>query len=236
MLLGLWPDADCASDFSTTEALSVIDQLADAGLMVLAFSGGEPMLRRDWRELVGHAVSRGLSVNVGTNGSTVTEQRADDLKRLGVHSVTVSLDGHRPEVHDHFRQFRGLYDRTLTAIRRLVARELRVVVGFTPTRLNWQDGPGVVEVAERLGATTVNLSEYVPAGRGPLSLCSPTVSGASAGHCRAQLPPATRYRLERGGQGALGHDRVSRRLVPVMDPQLVGLVVAGGHSCHQHFG
>jgi hypothetical protein len=91
------------------------------------------MLRRDWRELVGHAVSRGLSVNVGTNGSTVTEQRADDLKRLGVHSVTVSLDSHRPEVHDHFRQFRGLYDRTLTAIRRLVARELRVVVGFTPT-------------------------------------------------------------------------------------------------------
>lgn len=163
-------EADCTSDLTTDEALAVIDQLADAGVMVLAFSGGEPMMRRDWAVLVRKAVTRGLSVNVGTNGSTVTERRADQLRSLGVRSVTVSLDSHRPEMHDHFRQFRGLYDRTLTAIRRLVARDVRVVVGFTPTRLNWRDGPEVVALAARLGAHAVNLSEYVPAGRGPLSL------------------------------------------------------------------
>lgn len=164
------PHADCTSDLTTDEAMGVIDQLADAGVVVLAFSGGEPMIRRDWQLLVRKAVSRGLSVNVGTNGSTVTERRADQLRDLGVHSVTVSLDSHRPEVHDHFRQFHGLYQRTLTAIQRLVARDVRVVVGFTPTRLNWRDGPEVVELAARLGASAVNLSEYVPAGRGPLSL------------------------------------------------------------------
>jgi hypothetical protein len=62
---------------TTDQALAVIDQLADAGVMVLAFSGGEPMLRRDWAVLVRRAVGRGLSVNVGTNGSAVTERRAD---------------------------------------------------------------------------------------------------------------------------------------------------------------
>jgi AdoMet-dependent heme synthase len=164
------PDADQTHDLTTDEALSVIDQLADAGVMVLAFSGGEPIMRRDWAELVGRAVGRGLSVNVGTNGSTVTERRADQLRDLGVHSVTVSLDSHRPEIHDRFRQVRGLYGRTLTAIRRLVARDLRVVVGFTPTRLNWRDGSDVVALAAQLGARAANLSEYVPAGRGPLDL------------------------------------------------------------------
>src|SRR6266536_1459388 len=159
------PDPDCTGALTTDEALVVIDQLADAGVMVLAFSGGEPMMRRDWAVLVRKAVGRGLSVNVGTNGSTVTERRADQLRDLGVHSVTVSLDSHRPDVHDHFRQFHGLYDRTLNAIRRLVARDVRVVVGFTPTRLNWRDGPEVVALAARLGARAANLSEYVPAGR-----------------------------------------------------------------------
>jgi MoaA/NifB/PqqE/SkfB family radical SAM enzyme len=158
------PDADCSGDLTTDEALAAIDQLADAGVVVLAFSGGEPMMRRDWPVLVRKAVGRGLSVNVGTNGSTVTERRADQLHDLGVHNVTVSLDSHRPAVHDHFRQFRGLYDRTLTAIRRLVARDIRVVVGFTPTRLNWRDGPEVVALAAALGARAVNLSEYVPGG------------------------------------------------------------------------
>src|SRR5829696_4701174 len=65
------PDAGCQEELSTAEALQVIDQLADAGLLVLAFSGGEPMMRPDWRELVRHAVRRGLSVNIGTNGSAV---------------------------------------------------------------------------------------------------------------------------------------------------------------------
>jgi radical SAM protein with 4Fe4S-binding SPASM domain len=138
--------------------------------MVLAFSGGEPMLRRDWRVLVGHAVARGLTVNVGSNGSTMTDRVADDLARLGVHSVTVSLDSHVSATHDHFRQMPGLFDEAVKAIDRLVARDVRVVVGFTPTRLNWRDGPAVVELACRLGAAAVNLSEYVPAGRGPLSL------------------------------------------------------------------
>jgi len=157
-------------ELSTVEALDVIDQLADAGLLMLAFSGGEPMLRADWQVLVGHAVERGLGVNLGTNGSTVTTRTADALKRLGVHSVTVSMDSHRAEVHDEFRQFPGLFPRTLTAIRLLVERDVRVVVGFTPTRLNWRDGRGVIELACELGAAAVNLSEYVPAGRGPLDL------------------------------------------------------------------
>ena len=164
------PEANCVDELSTEEALDVIDQLADAGLLMLAFSGGEPMLRSDWQALAAHAVERGLGVNVGTNGSTVTACTADTLKRLGVHSVTVSLDSHRSEVHERFRQFPGLFSRTLTAIRLLVERGVRVVVGFTPTRLNWRDGQGVIELACELGAAAVNLSEYVPAGRGPLNL------------------------------------------------------------------
>jgi radical SAM protein with 4Fe4S-binding SPASM domain len=164
------PEADSSKDLTTAEALRVIDELADAGVLVLAFSGGEPLLRRDWEVLVGHAVARGLTVNVGTNGSSITTRRADALRRLGVHSVTVSIDSDHAEVHDHFRQTRGLFVRAVRAVQRLVERNVRVVVGFTPTRLNWQDGPGVVALAQQLGAAAVNLSEYVPAGRGPIRL------------------------------------------------------------------
>lgn len=164
------PDAPRAGELSTREALAVIDQLADAGLLILAFSGGEPMLRGDWRELVRHAVAAGLRVNLGSNGATVSESNADDIVRLGVHSVTVSIDSHRPEVHDRFRGTPGLHPRAVEAVRRLVRRGVRVVVGFTPTRLNRADARGVVDLAHRLGAAAVNLSEYVPAGRGPRSL------------------------------------------------------------------
>ncbi len=167
---GSGPAATRADELTTEEAIDVIDQLSDAGLLMLAFSGGEPLMRPDWRILVAHAVERGLGVNVGTNGSMITERSADDLQRIGVQSVTVSLDSHRPETHDYFRQLPGLFPRTVEAIRLLVERDVRVVVGFTPTRINWQDGPGVIALAHRLGAAAVNLSEYVPAGRGSTEL------------------------------------------------------------------
>ncbi len=164
------PDANCESELSTQEALNLIDELADAGLLVLAFSGGEPMLRKDWSTLVAHAVNLGMSVNIGTNGSCITTKTAQQLKQLGVKSVTVSLDSHKSEIHDHFRQFPGLYNKTIKAIKILSDLDIRVVIGFTPTKINWLDGREIIELSIKLGAKAVNLSEYVPAGRGTTKL------------------------------------------------------------------
>ena len=162
--------ANCDFDLSTKEGIEVIDQLADAGVLVLAFSGGEPLLRLDWHELVDHAINKGLNVNIGTNGSSVTKKIADEIKRIGIKSVTVSIDSHKADVHDNFRQLDGLHEKALNAIKLFVERRVRVVVGFTPTRLNWEDGKEVIELAHTIEADAVNLSEYVPAGRGGLAL------------------------------------------------------------------
>jgi MoaA/NifB/PqqE/SkfB family radical SAM enzyme len=160
------PEVATDRDLSTAEALALIDQLAASGEMILAFSGGEPLLRPDWRELMRRAVGRDLIVTVVTNGSQVDDRTADDLAALGLQSVTVSLDSHRPEVHDRIRRLDGLHARALGAIRRLAGRGVRVVVNFTPIRDNRDDAPGVVELAYQLGAAAVSLSEYAPAGRG----------------------------------------------------------------------
>lgn len=164
------PDVDCSEELSTGEALGVIDQLADAGSLMLAFSGGEPLLRSDCLQLLRYASARGLVTTMVTNGSRLGEAEADDLRDLGVESVTVSLDSHRAEVHDELRQLPGLYVHAVAAIRRLVAREVPVVVNFIPTRENWLDLEGVVELSAELGARAVCLSEYVAVGRGSTRL------------------------------------------------------------------
>jgi radical SAM protein with 4Fe4S-binding SPASM domain len=164
------PEADPKKILPLDAALSLIDQLADAGVLVLAFSGGEPLMHPHWKNLVGHAVRRGLNVNVGSNGSSITARNADALRSLGVKSVTISIDSHLSEVHDQFRRLKGLHAKALAAVRLLVARNIRVVVGYTPTKLNWKHGRSVIDLARDLGANAVNLSEYVPAGRGSIEL------------------------------------------------------------------
>lgn len=158
-------------ELSTAEAEDVIRQLADIGVIILGFSGGEPMLRKDWSRLVRLAVDSGMLVSIGTNGLAVTEERVAELKDLGVSSVCVSLDGSTPDTHEQVRQRAGLFATTTAAIRRLSQAGIRVIVGYTPVRHNFHEAASVVDLAYDLGASAVNLSEFVPTGRGTLDLC-----------------------------------------------------------------
>jgi len=167
------PGVRAPGELTTTEALRIIDDLADAGLLILAFSGGEPLMRRDIYRLIEHAVGRGLLVQIATNGALVNSRLAAKLHGIGVRGVTVSLDGADAATHDHIRKRPGLFGRAVHAVRMLVEAGLRVVVSFTPTRLNYDHGRRVIGLAKELGASAVNMSEYVPAGRGTIDLALP---------------------------------------------------------------
>jgi radical SAM protein with 4Fe4S-binding SPASM domain len=158
-------------ELTTEEAKGVIRQLGEAGVIILGLSGGEPLLRKDWRELVALGIESGLLVSIGTNGTPVTNRVANELKTMGIHSVCVSLDGSTAGTHEQVRQRPGLFVKTKAAIERLTAAGVRVIVGFTPVRYNFHEAGSVVDLAYELGASGVNLSEFVPVGRGTLDLC-----------------------------------------------------------------
>jgi len=160
-------------ELTTSEAFKIIDELSEAGLLVLAFSGGEPLLRKDIFKLTEYAARKNLVVNVASNGLLINSNMARRLADSGVRSVTISLDGVNASTHDSFRNRPGLFSKTITAISSLVNQSIRVVVSFSPTILNYSEGEQVVELAYSLEASAVNMSEYVPAGRGTNKLSLP---------------------------------------------------------------
>src|SRR5512147_339744 len=56
-------------ELTTEQALAVVDQLADAHVTALAFSGGEPLTRNDFFQVAKHAADRGLYVSLASNGT-----------------------------------------------------------------------------------------------------------------------------------------------------------------------
>jgi MoaA/NifB/PqqE/SkfB family radical SAM enzyme len=164
---------------TTAESLSLIDELVDCGVRTVVLSG-EPLARPDWWVLMKRAVRRGLDVQVETSGALITEQTADQLAALGVASVVVSIDSHLAEEHDALRGVPGLHERALEAVRLLVARGVRVVIGFTATRRNWWDAAEVVALASALRASAARFVEYVPGrcGRAELALHPDELSAA----------------------------------------------------------
>lgn len=158
-----------ADELTTSEVFRLIDELAAAGVVDLAISGGEPLLRKDLFEIIAHARGHGLSVGVGSNGTTLTPAHAVRLRDLGINRYQVSLDGLAAS-HDALRRWPGLFDKVLRTI--ALAREagLRTHICCTINRLNAGELEELSQLVAGLGVQRINWSRFVPTGRGTSDL------------------------------------------------------------------
>src|SRR5262249_9376709 len=81
----------------TGEMLRRIDHLAELGLSVLTFSGGEPLLHPDLDELIRRVRSRRMMATVITNGFLLNEQRIERFNRAGLDHLQISIDNVEPD-------------------------------------------------------------------------------------------------------------------------------------------
>jgi len=153
-------------ELSTEEAIKVVDQIADFGVTSLAFSGGEPLMRKDFFEVAHHAVDAGLYVSLATNGTLLNEENVRKLKEIGIHYVEVSLDGANAKTHDFFRGKTGAFDQTLQGLKNCMDKNICTCIAVTGTKNNLTEIPAVLEMAENMGIDRFTLFNFIPTGRG----------------------------------------------------------------------
>ncbi|HEX59053.1 MAG TPA: radical SAM protein, partial [Methanomicrobia archaeon] len=155
-------------ELSTRDAMLVVDKLADADVPILAFSGGEPLMRKDFFDIASYAADKGMYVGVATNGTLISEDVAARMHDAGVKFVQISLDGASAETHDAFRGVSGAFEKTLEGIKNVVAAgdDIFVDVSTTITRFNIEEVPKIIELCDELGVRWFMGFNFVPSGRG----------------------------------------------------------------------
>ena len=154
-----------AEEMDTASGKSFIRDLAEFGVPVILFSGGEPLLRDDLFELVSLAREQGIRVALSTNGTLITEEIADRIRNVGFAEVGISLDGIEP-TNDRFRGNRGAYQAAIKGIRNCVALGLRVSLRLTITRFNYEEIPAIFQLIEEEGVDRVCFYHLAYSGRG----------------------------------------------------------------------
>ncbi len=143
-----------------------VAHLQDRGLVMLALSGGEPLLRDDLEELVAGVDPR-TCVTVNTTGYGLTPQRAVALRQAGVFALGVSLDAPDEATHDRLRGHPGAWATARQALALAADAGLFPYAIAVATREFLQ--PEVfwpyLEVAAAAGAREVHLLEPCPTGR-----------------------------------------------------------------------
>jgi len=148
-------------DLRLSEAKTIVDKLADADVMILSFSGGEPLLRNDIEELARYARDKGLIVALSTNGTLITRSRARRLVE-SFHSISISLDG-LSDVHDRIRGKKGTYDKAIQGLKHLTTTNsgCQVGVNLVLNKLNFQELHEVFETVKSTGANFFSIQQLL---------------------------------------------------------------------------
>lgn len=160
-------DAGCKAEeeLNTSEAKTLLDQIAKAGFKIMIFSGGEPLLRTDIVELVAHAKSLGLRSVFGTNGTLLTVELAQKLKDAGAMGMGISLDSLDRDKHNTFRKFPNAWEGAVQGMRNCRQVGLPFQIHTTVMDWNQHELEAMTDFAVAEGAVAHHFFFLVPTGR-----------------------------------------------------------------------
>lgn len=153
------------NELTSEEALKFIDELGDFKVPVLLFSGGEPLIRKDFFQLAERAVKNGIRPTLSTNGTLITPETAKKIKEIGVGYVGISLDGLQ-ETNDRFRGTEGAFQLALNGIRNCISTGQRVGLRFTINKHNTDDINNILDLMEQENIDRICFYHLVYSGRG----------------------------------------------------------------------
>ena len=138
----------------------------DISRMMLCITGGEPLLRPDFFEIMGFAHDLGFQWGMTSNATLITPEIAHKLRETGMRTISVSVDGLR-ETHDAFRGRTGAYDAAMAGIDALVKEggfhNVQITSVFTHESIGEMEK--MYEVFRRTGIDSWRLVGMEPIGR-----------------------------------------------------------------------
>ncbi|MGA9821294.1 MAG: radical SAM protein [Desulfobaccales bacterium] len=147
----LWlpPDAPQEKDeLAFEEIRRIADEARAMGCRSWHISGGEPMLRPDFAEILDYLSSRAASYSLNTNGTLITPAIAQLLNRKG--SKMIALYGATPEVYDAVTRHPGGFEEMMRGIAYLREAGAGFKMSLIPMRANWHQWDQMVALAKSL--------------------------------------------------------------------------------------
>jgi len=157
------------AELTLSEAKAVLEKIRKFGGRSphLVLTGGDPLKRPDFFEILEHGAGLGLHMSVAPSATkTLTREILHRFKTTGVESISLSLDGSTAERHDGFRGVPGCFDWTLQAARSALSEGLGLQVNTLVTADTEADLPEIYQSITAFEIMRWSLFFLIQVGRG----------------------------------------------------------------------
>lgn len=155
-----WKKPSRQKDELTLQEIQIgLKKIHAYGCRIVNFTGGEPTIRDDLEDIVHCASQLGMWTSMVTNGSLITQNRMQDLKKAGLDNLFVSLDSIDPHTHDSHRDISGSYHKVLQCMRWLrqdfLTGHRTGGLMCVLSKMNVPNVDKIIQLASRLGVYVV---------------------------------------------------------------------------------
>ena len=134
------------ADIPLEKLFTLVDQLKEAKTLMISICGGEPTLRKDLGQIIDYIKSKGIMVELVTNGFRF-ENLLDHAKHIDF--LAISVDGAR-DAHDGNRG-KGSYDVAIKALEMALANGITTRIHGCFTRKTAHALPQLMEISQAYG-------------------------------------------------------------------------------------
>lgn len=138
------------NESSSKKLKSRIIQLKKEGYLFLNITGGEPLLREDFFDIIRYVKEKGFAILISTNGTLLTKEIARKLKNLNILQLQISLFGSNKSTHERITKVKGSFEKTVAAANFLKQQGLRVIFKTTAMKENISEVYKITALAKKM--------------------------------------------------------------------------------------
>lgn len=138
-------------ELSLSEIKDILNQMANAGVISLLLSGGEPLLRPDFLDIYMHAKRLGMLVTVFTNGTLLSPRILDVFSEYPPQLIEITLYGSTQETFEKVTRLPKSFEAAMRGVEMVLERGLPLNLKTMVLTINRHELEAMKDYAQKLG-------------------------------------------------------------------------------------